>query len=154
MDQLMWAFEDAARENGLFLNTETGELIPEDELPQEEAIVSGGEEIEQDPRLIPVPEAEPRSGFEDMEDFVRTVTDGPCRRELEQALAGSKPFRRFKDALCSYPSERERWFQFKEKRLRDRVLEWLLESAIEPIEDTGSGQATHNPNSMEDEKWK
>lgn len=140
IDQLMWAFENAARESDLFLNVQTGELISEEELSgEEETIESLPEGLGEDSHLIRVPEADPGSGFEDMEDFIRTVADATCQRELERALAGSHPFRRFKDTLHFYPSERDRWFKFKENLMKNRVLEWLRESGIDPVEDTANG---------------
>lgn len=33
-----------------------------------------------------------------------------------------------------YPKERERWFAYRDERMRERVFEWLEAEAIELIE--------------------
>ena len=130
MDMLMWAFEDASGCPEYFLNTETGELFPEDELP-------GWGKEEKDPgnsSLVSVPGANPAEGFRDMEDFVFDIENPACRSALGRALGGQGSFSRFRDALSAYPEERERWFKFKKDRVRSRVLEWLSPLSIELIE--------------------
>ena len=42
------------------------------------------------------------------------VADANWRNCLAQALGGAKPFRNFKNTLCSYPVECEQWFKYKE----------------------------------------
>jgi hypothetical protein len=37
----------------------------------------------------------------------------------------------FQDVLLDNPSERERWFQFKQARLRERILGWLASKGVE-----------------------
>jgi len=49
---------------------------------------------------------------------------------LEVAIRGKGAFRRFKDVLEGYPEEMERWFSFKDDRLRERALEWLDDIGI------------------------
>jgi hypothetical protein len=131
MDMLMWAFEDASGCPEYFLNTETGELLPEDELPG----WGEGEKAPDNPSLVSVSGVDPAEGFRDMEDFVAIVEDPACRLTLTRALGGRGSFSRFRDALSAYPEEREHWFKFKEERVRVRILEWLSDNGIEPIED-------------------
>ena len=47
------------------------------------------------------------------------------------AIDGKGAFRRFKDTLLRYPSERERWFAFKDDLSRQRAAEWLADYDIE-----------------------
>ncbi len=82
-------------------------------------------------RYIHVPKDESRDGYRDMEAFIATVTTARLRDSLEQAISGKGAFRRFKDVLTYYESERERWFAFKRDRLRERMLEWLEDEGIE-----------------------
>ena len=84
-------------------------------------------------RYIAVPEADSNEGYRDMEDFIATVRDERLQDRLWQAIAGRGAFGRFKDVLSSHFHERERWFEFQETRLLQRVLEWLKEEGIEPI---------------------
>jgi len=139
MDMLMWCFEDASGYLEYFLNTDTGELFPEDELLG----WGKGEKVSDDPSLVSVPCANPAEGFRDMEDFVFGVEDAACRSTLGRALGGRGSFSRFRDALSAYPEEWERWFKFKEERVQSRVLEWLHDIGVEPIEDE-KGERSRN----------
>lgn len=87
-------------------------------------------------RFIEVPEADSRAGYADMAAFVETVASLRLRDRLAAAIRGRGAFRRFKDALADHPAERERWFAFKDARLRERALAWMASEGIEP---TGEG---------------
>ena len=54
---------------------------------------------------------------------------------LEVAINGKGAFRRFKDVLLNYPEERERWFQFKDDRMKERALEWLDDIDVTLVEE-------------------
>jgi hypothetical protein len=82
-------------------------------------------------RYAPVPKDESRDGYRDMEAFIETVTNARLRERLDLSIAGKGAFRRFKEALASYGSERERWFAFKGDRVHARMLEWLEDEGIE-----------------------
>ena len=84
-------------------------------------------------RYIAVPRAESHDGYDDMEEFIETVQAESPRDRLWRAIDGRGAFRRFKDVLEDYPRERERWFAFRDARVRQRVLDWLAEEGIEPI---------------------
>jgi hypothetical protein len=96
---------------------------------QEAADVEGG----YPDRYIAVPRAESRDGYGDMEEFIETVRSDSLQDRLWCAISGRGAFRRFKDVLEDYPQERERWFGFRDARVRQRVLDWLEEEGIEPI---------------------
>ena len=82
--------------------------------------------IEEDfDRYQRIPKAESHEGYEDMVDFIATVDNERLTELLEVAINGKGAFRRFKDVLLNYPEERERWFKFKDDRMRERSLEWL-----------------------------
>ncbi len=84
-------------------------------------------------RFIEIPQTDSRQGYEDMEFFIETVTNRYLRELLQVAIRGKGAFRRFKDVLATYPQERERWFQFHDERLHQRVLDWLEMEGINPI---------------------
>jgi hypothetical protein len=84
-------------------------------------------------RFIEIPQADSRRGYEDMEAFIETVSSRHLRELLQVAIRGKGAFRRFKDVLATYPQERERWFQFHDKRLHQRVLDWLEDENINLI---------------------
>jgi hypothetical protein len=65
-----------------------------------------------------------------MEDLIATVKDEHLAELLYLAINGRCAFRRFKDVLESYPDERERWFRFRDDRLRERALQWLEDIGV------------------------
>ena len=82
-------------------------------------------------RYIALPSAEPGEGYRDMEAFISTVRNPHLQERLDRAISGRGAFRYFKDVLLEYPKERERWFQFKQDRLQQRILDWLEAEEIE-----------------------
>jgi hypothetical protein len=83
-------------------------------------------------RYIKVPEKEPYQDYNQMGDFIATVSDPDLQERLEWAIRGKGAFRRFKDVIADHPKERERWFSFQEDELRQRIMEWLDQEGIEP----------------------
>jgi predicted nucleotidyltransferase len=101
---------------------------------QQQALLEAGQvEAGCGSRYIEVPTAESHEGYRDMEDFIFTVRDERLQERLWGAIRGRGAFRRFKDVLAYHPRERERWFEFQEERLRERVLDWLESEGIQPI---------------------
>ena len=68
-----------------------------------------------------------------MEAFIETVSDRHLHELLQAAIQGKGAFRRFKDVLAMSPQERERWFQFHDARIIQRVLKWLDGEGIQPL---------------------
>jgi hypothetical protein len=85
-------------------------------------------------RYIDIPSESSHEGYRDMEDFIFTVRNPRLQERLERAISGRGAFRYFKDAILDYPAERERWFQFKQDRLHQRILDWLDEQGIIPYQ--------------------
>lgn len=67
-----------------------------------------------------------------MAEFTASVTNARLRDRLEVALGGRGVFRQFKDVLVGDPAERERWFRFRDGRVREAMREWLEDNDIEP----------------------
>ena len=88
-------------------------------------------------RFIALPEADTRESYRDMEAFIETVTSTQLQRRLDRAIRGRGAFRYFRDELSDEPAEEQRWYAFKQERLRDRVREWLEDERIELIEEAG-----------------
>ena len=63
--------------------------------------------------------------------FTETVEDEDLQEKLWIALDGKGCFHRFKDVLLDYPEERERWFEFRDERTEQRVLDWLEENELQ-----------------------
>ena len=86
-------------------------------------------------RYIAIPRIESGDAYRDMEDFITTIGEERLQDRLWDAIRGRGAFRRFKDVLGYYPHERERWFKFKDERLRERMVEWLEGKEIQLIEE-------------------
>ena len=84
-------------------------------------------------RYICVDRAEPYSDYNDMQRFIGTVDDDRLRDRLWNAIQGRGAFRRFKDLLARHPAVEDAWFEFKDTRLRERVVAWLEYNGIEPV---------------------
>lgn len=96
-------------------------------------------------RYLRLPKADSRRSYQDIEVFIATVQDTDLRNELTQAIAGQGAFRRFKATLAGHRHERERWFRFKNQRLRQRVAEWLATEDVELIADEVEEAAENQP---------
>ena len=131
-EELRFAMEDASYEHHYFLDTETGEVIPVSEYDDDEESRQRLEAIDEaEPgRYLQVPRAESSDSYEDMQEFIDTVSDKPLQQLLEVAIHGKGAFRRFKDVLARDPAEQQRWFAFRMERLNTRVREWLADEGV------------------------
>jgi Uncharacterised protein family (UPF0158) len=86
-------------------------------------------------RLLYVEPIESSVEYGWMAEFAGMVSDVRLRNRLEVALDGRGAFRRFKDVLLDFPTERERWFAFRDERLHAAARERLAEHDIEPRTD-------------------
>jgi uncharacterized protein UPF0158 len=134
VEQLRFAFEDASYEHRYFLDTETGDVILVSEMFDDEETQRQLTEIDEaEPgRYLQVRRADSREGYDDMQDFIDTVSDEHLQELLNVAIQGRGAFRRFKDVLARHPAEQRRWFEFQAARLDGRVREWLAEEGYEP----------------------
>ena len=74
--------------------------------------------------------------FRDMEEFISTVQEPSHREHLEECLAGSKPFRRFKAALRRYyPALEDDWLSFHRAAMAIHAVEWLRDNEIVDTDD-------------------
>jgi hypothetical protein len=137
-DDLELAFTMRSDEHASYLDLRTGEIRIAQIHPfggeLEDGVLSE-DEVEAglaDGSLLAVEPLESSVEYGWMAEFADTLPDARLRQFLQQALGGSRPFRRFKDALADHPRERERWFAFHAARLRDYMREWLADNGIEP----------------------
>ena len=136
LSDLINVFDSASQEERQYLDTKTGEIIiifdealsGIDDSKLEEKIEAGF-----NVRYFAIPRQDSHEDYRAMADFTRTIEDKNFQEKLEIALDGSGAFRRFKNVLSNYPQERERWFAFKNERIKDRVLEWLHASDLELV---------------------
>lgn len=85
-------------------------------------------------RVIAVPDRPNYEAYNEMQDFIYTIEDERLHNWLLDVTQGRGAFRRFRDVLERHPAERERWFAFRDNRLRQRILDWLEAAGIEPVE--------------------
>ncbi len=128
--ELEAAFERNAPNVSSYLDLETGEVLVFDGTTPDEherrAVVAGDKE-----RYILIDPASSREQYRWMEQFVASIRDEALQERLIIAIDGKGAFRRFKDVLLHYPDERERWFNYRARRLHAYINEWLEEHGIE-----------------------
>ena len=122
-----------------FLNTDTLETeeIPEflleeiyDEMDEEGKEWTGDFEIRhlKWENYIEITPPGSREAFRYMEDFAEALPPGSFKRKVIDALEKKRPFAHFKD-LVEGSEYSQNWFDYKQKRLEEYVLEFL------PVED-------------------
>jgi hypothetical protein len=136
LSELIDAFENCRVGYEYFLDLRTGEVFYiSDEWMDSDEIEEIGKRLESEPeRYLSIPTDSSREGYQDMVAFTEEVEDENLKEKLWIALDGKGAFRRFKDVIAGYPDERERWFEFKENRVKQRVMEWLEENELELIQ--------------------
>ena len=136
LDELYDAMENSSYEVEYYLDLETGEILFVSEGMDDVETGKMKNQIEEElDRYELIPKAESYEGYRDMQAFIATVEDDHLAELLEVAINGKGAFRRFKDVLLNYPEERERWFQFKDDRMKERALEWLDDIDVTLVEE-------------------
>ncbi len=116
------AFENNAPEVHSYLHITTGEVL---------RVVDGVADPEMHSRIaldaqyMRIDPVSSREQYRWMERFIPMVTDEQIQGRLTTAIDGKGAFRRFKDVLMSFATERERWFAFRSERLRVFMEAWL-----------------------------
>jgi hypothetical protein len=124
------AFENNAPEVHSYLHLGTGEVL---------RVVDGIADpdmhtrIAADSNYLTVDPVSSREQYRWMERFIQMLDDPDLRERLTAAIDGKGAFRRFKDVLMSYGTERERWFAFRSERLRVFMEAWLSAHALTAV---------------------
>jgi len=124
------AFENNAPEVHSYLHLTTGEVL---------RVVDGVADpqmhvrIASDGNYVRIDPVSSREQYRWMERFIPLVEETDLREKLTQAIDGKGAFRRFKDVLMAFGTERERWFTFRGERLRTFMEAWLTAHAIAPV---------------------
>jgi len=121
---LVVAFENRSHKITHFFDRQTGDVVQVlDRDAARHAALSG------DPRYAALPKDSGERSRGDLEDFAAHCDDADCRKDLESALASPAPDA-FRAALLKHPKEEAHFFQFKERRARERAVEWLKGQGI------------------------
>lgn len=136
-DSILRYFLDRQTGSVLVVTTETLEAVEDGDDP---ATIEGesADELadalrvanDTEGRYVEVEGEGSREPFNDMQDFTETVADPQLRYHLDAALHGSRPFRRFKDALAWDKAELDRWYAFSEARQYERIRQWLRDEGL------------------------
>jgi hypothetical protein len=138
---LEMAVERNAPNTESFLDLGEGEVVTVaeaaiDYVEQRAKVQNGGD------TFIRIEPAASREQYKWMERFVAGVTDEPLRERLVIAIDGKGAFRRFKDVLLNYPTERERWFSYRANLLHWHMQKWLEKEEIQPKEPPPWGEVS------------
>lgn len=124
------AFQMSMPEVRCFLSLDTGNVL---KLPPDDPqLAEARSQIE---KYAPIETIPSRIQYQWLDDFIRSVDDEPLRERMEGAINGKGAFRRFKDILLSLPEERRRWFEFRDHKMRERIVEWVREKGVTPQND-------------------
>ena len=121
---LVVAFENRSHKITHFFDRETGDVVQvlDRETDRHAAYAA-------DRRYAALPRDSGERSRGDLVDFAAHCEDANCRRDLEAALGSSGPDG-FRAALLKHPKEEAHFFQFKERRARERAVEWLKSQGI------------------------
>ncbi|WP_319558771.1 UPF0158 family protein [Marispirochaeta sp.] len=115
IDQIIFGMENQI--SYYYLDMEMGRVEEESQLDENQ---QSDEE-----RYVLIPRWSSADGFQLMERFVDSLRNPVFRERLRDALASRKGvFRNFKNILKERDDIQRLWFQFKEREMRSRVLEW------------------------------
>jgi ribosomal protein S18 acetylase RimI-like enzyme len=89
-------------------------------------------------RHVCLPEWDSNDGFRLMEKFAAELKNPVIRHELSAALNTKRGvFRSFKNVLEQYPETEKMWYKFKDRKMREEVIEWYNglreEWGLEPV---------------------
>jgi hypothetical protein len=122
---LVVGFESRSSQITHFFDRQTGEVVQvlEKDAARHAALTA-------DPRYLALPRDRGERSRGDLEEFAALCEDAAARRDLEAALSAEDFAAAYRAALLRHPKEESRFFQFKQRRARERAEEWLARSGI------------------------
>jgi len=123
---LVVGFESRSHQITHFLDRETGDVIQVVEArdPARHAELSGSS------RYAALPKDQGERGVGEMELFLSEVESESARADLRSALSAADPAAAYREALLAHPQEEGKFFQFKQRRARERAEDWLTALGI------------------------
>jgi hypothetical protein len=122
---LVVAFENRSHQITHFFDRETGDVVQVLERDAGRHAALAG-----DPRYVALPRDGGERSRGDLDEFAAHCADAACRRDLEAALAGEDVAASFRAALLRHPKEETHFFQYKERRARERAVAWLKDQGV------------------------
>jgi hypothetical protein len=123
---LVVAFENRSQRITHFFDRQTGDVVQ----VVAERDAARHSALSADPRYAALPRDSGERSRGDLDEFTAHCEDDACRRALSAALDAPEPIPAFREALRGHPKEEAHFFQFKEKRARERAIAWLAEQGI------------------------
>lgn len=123
---LVVGFESRSQQITHFFDRETGDVV---QVVETREPVRHGE-LSASRRYLALPRDRGERGMGEMELFLAEIDDAETREELRRALGADDPAVSYREALLRHPKEEARFFQFKERRARERAEEWLTAMGI------------------------
>ncbi|MEM6958730.1 MAG: UPF0158 family protein [Myxococcota bacterium] len=108
-----------------FLSLETGKVLKLP--PGDPKLAEVRQQIDSYAAVETIPS---RIQYQWLDEFIKSVDEGDIRERMEAAINGKGAFRRFKDILLTLPEERRRWFEFRDHKMRERIVDWVRERGI------------------------
>ena len=122
------AFQMNMPEVRCFLSIEDGRVL---KLPPGDPALAT---VRADPqRYIAIDAIPSRIQYQWLDEFIKSIEDESVRGRMEAAINGKGAFRRFKDILLTLPDERRRWFEYRDQMMRQRIVEWVREQGVTPL---------------------
>ncbi|MEO8348836.1 MAG: UPF0158 family protein [Acidobacteriota bacterium] len=119
------AFESRSNQITHFFDRQTGDVVQVLERDAERHA-----SMSADPRYAAVPRDQGERSRGDLEEFAARCEDAATRRDLAAALAVEDFAKAYRAALLRHPKEEARFFQFKERRARERAADWLKANGV------------------------
>ena len=133
-DEILFFMEN---QNGDFLlDTKEVKIINMDNYDDEPEFFENTDEDED--RYISLPDWDTNDGFRLMEKFTVQLKNPVIRHELSAALNGKRGvFRSFKNVIEQHPEAEKMWYNFKDQKMKEEVIDWYNslreEWGLEPI---------------------
>ena len=127
------AFEFIDEEES-WINLETGEVYNRWHFETEDMDEEEIEDFFWQNKIISLPMCFELNEYKDMVLFADSINNDEIRNKLYKALNGKGAFSRFKKEIA-YLGIREKWFLFRDERLKEKVKQWLEDNEIEYIEE-------------------
>ena len=119
---LVVAFESRSHQITHFFDRETGEVV---QVLERDAARHAA--MSADSRYAAVPRDSGERSRGDLEEFASRCEDAACRRDLTAALSSDDFVAQYRNALLRHPKEEAHFFQFKQRRARERAEAWLAD---------------------------
>lgn len=102
-------------------------------------------------RYAPIEAIPSRIQYQWLDEFIHSIEEGDLRTRMEAAINGKGAFRRFKDILLTEPELRRRWFEYRDQMMRLRIVEWIREQNVMPLNEApwAPGETYINPNDQQ-----